>query len=217
MIDIRTGELADILPVEFIRQPQAVAISYALKKAYETFLAVQTMIYVYAFVDGAPGFVLDLLAVELRVRYYDSSLELKTKRKLIKSAILVNMKDGTTFAVDTVVATIYNWGRVLEWYEYGGENNHFRVELDANNGGYDVDALLSAIMVVKRMSSKLDSIELLQKQDQDIFHGTLLTEQFPVIVESPTYEIEYLVDENGDRLLDELDNVLLGEHGFVFS
>ena len=217
MIDIRNGELADILPIEFLRQPQAIAISYALKQAYEMFMASQTMVYVYAFIDGAPGFVLDLLAVELRVRYYDAALDLEMKRRLIKSAILVNMRDGTTFAVDTVVATIYRWGEVQEWPEYDGENNHFRIELNANEGGYDIDALISAILVVKRMSSKLDSITMHQRQSQDIFHGTLLTEQFPVVVDSPTYEIEYLVDENDDQLVDELDNALLSENGFSCS
>ena len=217
MIDIRTGELADILPIEFTRQPQALAISYALKMAYQTFLAHQDAIYVYAFIDRAPAYVLDLLAVELRVKYYSSSLDIETKRRLIRVSIGVNMKDGTTFAVATVIKTLYPSGSMEEWYQYGGENNHFRISLVAEECGYEVDDLIAAIQTVKRLSSKLDIVSIKQDLPATTYYGALVSEQISYELPGAVYIAEYLLDELDNYLLDELGNKLMTETGFSFG
>lgn len=217
MIDIRSGELADILPVEFTRQPQVLAISYALKMAYQVFLAHQGLIYVYAFVDHAPEYVLDLLAVELRVKYYSWSLDIETKRNLIRVSIGVNMKDGTTYAVNTVVRTLFPSGTVEEWYQYSGENNHFRVGLVAEECRFEVDDLISSIQAVKRLSSKLDIISISQELPATTYYGALVSEQITCELAGEVYVAEYLLDELDNYLLDELGNRLMGETGWSFG
>lgn len=217
MIDIRTGELADILPIEFLRQPQALAISYALKMAYQRFLDHQDEIYVYAFVARAPEYVLDLLAVELRVRYYNWGLDVETKRGLIRTAIGVNMKDGTVFAVNTVIKTLYPSGYMEEWHQYGGDNNHYRIRLKAEESGYDVDDLMSSIRAVKRLSSQLDIISIDQALPVTTYYGALISEQISCTLPGAEYIAEYLLDELDNYLLDELGNKLLSENGFSFG
>ena len=206
MIDIRNGEIADILPSEFTRQPQALAISYALKMAYQTMLEYQDRVYVYAFVDGAPEYVLDLLAVELRVKYYSNDLDIETKRALIKTAMRINAKDGTKYAVDTVVEMLYADGEVQEWQDYDGENNHFRILLDADEGGFDIDKLIEAINSVKRYSSKLDGIQFHKHLEASTYYGTLIIEKMSFKVWGDTSIIDpyiVLTDEDGDSLMDE--------------
>lgn len=208
MIDIRNGEIADILPSEFTRQPQALAISYALKMAYQTMLEYQDRVYVYAFVDGAPEYVLDLLAVELRVKYYSNDLDIETKRALIKTAMRINAKDGTKYAVDTVVGMLYADGEVQEWQDYDGENNHFRILLDADEGGFDIDKLIEAINSVKRYSSKLDGIQFHKHLDASTYYGTLIIEKMSFKVWGENFSLDNL-----NLLTDENETFLADEHG----
>lgn len=217
MIDIRNGELADILPIEFTRQPQVLGISYALKMAYQEFLRHQATVYVYAFIGGAPEYVLDLLAVELRVKYYNWNLDIDTKRDLIRTAIGVNMRDGTTYAVQTVIKTLFPSGSMEEWYQYGGDNNHFRVRLVAEECGFDVDELISSIQAVKRLSSKLDIISIDQSLPATTFYGALVSEQIYCTLPGSEYIAEYILDELDNYLLDELGNRLLSENGYSFG
>lgn len=208
MIKLRDGELADILPTEFTRQPEVMSISYALKQSYSAYLSHQDIAYVYAFVDGAPEYVLDLLAVELRVKYYDTNYSVDVKRRLIKTAMLVNSKDGTKYAVATVVSNLFGSGRVYEWFDYGGVNGHFKIVLSVGNS-YDVDQLINATETVKRKSQKLDGIELRAGAEGEIFVGHLMIEKLTEKISCAVPEEFALVG----GLIDELENILIDEYG----
>lgn len=172
MIKLDDGELKDILPSNFTRQPQVVAISYALKQEYDRYLLCLARAYVYASIDTAEDDVLDYLATDLHVRYYRTSYSLDIKRKLIKSAIAVMSKDGTKYAVDTVIQTSFGAGESVEWFDYNGDPGHFRIRL-GGGGDYDIEELLAILKVVKRESAHLDEITLQTSVDQDIFVGMI--------------------------------------------
>lgn len=171
MIDLANGELKDILPDEFTRQPQISAISYALKQEYARFFAVMQTAYVYAAIDRADHDVLDYLAVDLHVRYYSRDFSLDKKRALIKTAILVGAKDGTKYAVDAAIQTAVGNGHSTNWYDYDGDPGHFRIDLDMD--GYNIDDLFSALNVVKRLSAHLDEIAMQTNVDQTIYFGSI--------------------------------------------
>lgn len=174
MIKLRDGELADIMPESFTRQPQVRALSYALKRAYQKLCTYQDGIYVFANIDRAREDVLDLLAVELRVRYYQDDFPIDKKRALIKSAIFVSLKDGTKYAVDSVLDTSLEGGRAAEWYEYGGDPGCFKLDVDIDNNNIDVDKVIGAIDTVKRKSAHLDSVNLQLDAEQGLFFGSIL-------------------------------------------
>lgn len=174
MIKLRDGELANILPESFTRQPQVRALSYALKRAYQRLCTYQDGIYVFACIDRAREDVLDLLAVELRVRYYQDDFPIDKKRALIKSAIFVSLKDGTKYAVDSVLDTSLEGGMAVEWYEYGGDPGCFKLDVDIDNNNIDVDKVIGAIDTVKRKSAHLDSVNLQLDAEQGLFFGSIL-------------------------------------------
>lgn len=176
MINLADGELRDILPGEFIRQPQVVAISYALKQEYARFFLISQTALVYAAIDQAGDTVLDYLAVELHVRYYSRDFDIDKKRALIKTAIQVGAKDGTKYAVDTAIQTAVGNGKSLNWFEYGGDPGHYRI--DINMEGYDLDDLFTAINTVKRLSAHLDGINLQTDMDQEIYFGSIMQGAF---------------------------------------
>lgn len=177
MIKLQDGELADILPVELTRQPQVMGISYAIKQAYRALFESQQETYVYAFVDNAPDYVLDLLAIELQVRYYRQEFAIDVKRGLIKEALITDTKDGTKYAVELAIQTVFGNGTIEEWYEYSGTPNHFRVNLNVENN-YNLDDLLSILDTVKRKTARMDGITMHSDGYQaPLFFGSIIVER----------------------------------------
>lgn len=185
MIKFDDGELKDILPSNFTRQPQVVAISYALKQEYERYLLCLVRAYVYASIHTAEDDVLDYLATDLHVRYYRTDYSLEVKRTLIKSSIATMSRDGTKYAVDTVIQNAFGAGESVEWFNYSGDPGHFRIRLD-NDNGYDIENLLAIIKVVKRESAHLDEIMFHTDIDQDIYFGLITQTGVSVTGESDT-------------------------------
>lgn len=234
MIDLRTGELADILPDDFTRQPQVLAISYAIKQAYDAFLEKQDLILLYAFVDQAPEFVLDLMMHEMRVKYPGEELSSEVKRSLIKTAMLVSIKDGTNWAVKQMIDAIYGGGYVTEWYEYGGIPNHFRLDIIPEKTA-DWNLILNVLDTVKRKTARLDAIRVWYDLPQIIRVGygsatVIKQENTMELINEPGYyineDVYTLVTDSGDRLVtdsgdtfrdapeiytDEFGNMLLTE------
>ena len=210
MIKLSEGELLDILPIEFKRHPEIVALSYALKRQYARLLEKMQAVYVYASIDTCSEAVLDHLAVEMRIRYYDTNFGIDRKRTLVKSAIFVSLKDGTKYAVDQVIQTALGSSddKSQDWYEYGGEPGHFKVDLSMDT--YDIDRLIDFITMVKRASAHLDGIGLVTRADQDLFDGIIIQTQESVSIGMESFpELEgLLTDENGNYLTDELGNQL---------
>lgn len=211
MIDIRDGELADILPIQFTKQPEVVAVSYALKKAYQDYCNCEINLLVYAFIDGAPEYVLDLLAVELRTRYYQTDFPIETKRSLIKNAILVALKDGTRFAVDSVIQSIYGEGHAEDWYDYNGTPNHYRILL-RSNGSFEVDLLVATIEGVKRKTARLDGITIATDYSNPLYFGSITAFEMGLEIgceDLPEVdgEVVFYADESEDYLADENEAV----------
>lgn len=209
MIDIRTGELADILPDDFTRQPQVLAVSYAIKQAYGAFLTVQDKIFLWAFVDGAPEFVLDLMMHEMRVKYPGEELSQDVKRSLIKTAMLVSVKDGTNWAVEEMLKAIYGNGYVTEWYEYNGIPNHFKMDIVPEKTS-DWSIILNVLNSVKRKTARLDAIRIWYELSQSVNIGwgsvTIIKQESSML---PFSLPEYYVDtERGSTLVTD-ENVVI--------
>lgn len=205
MIRFDDGELKDILPVQFTRQPQIMAISYALKREYDLYRLCLAKAYVYASIDTCDHDVLDYLATDMHVRYYRTNYTLEKKRTLIKSAIDIMSRDGTKYATDVVIKNVFGDGQTIEWFDYGGEPGHFRIELDGDNG-YDVEEMLAIIQSTKRESAHLDEVLLKTHIDQNIFFGFFTKTRVNItgscdIPEEFDHETESLLDQG---LLDEM-------------
>lgn len=211
MINIKDGELKDILPAEFTRRPEIIALSYAIKRAYERYLPYMDRILIYADIDNAPENALDLLAVELNTRYYSNDYPLETKRKLIKTALLTATKDGTAYAVNTVLEQVWGNGKTVDWYDYGGTPNHFRIELESAEDLDLIDTITKTIESVKRKTARLDEIIVKEQMNSPLYFGSIIMEEIPVYItcpDAPGGNIEFLADENGTILADENGGML---------
>lgn len=129
----------------------------------------------YSRIDEVPEEVLDILAWQFKVLWYDATSSLEVKRKAINDALLVARTLGTPAAVEKVVEIYFGDGRVEEWFEYGGQPYYFRVvtnNLDATNA--QAALLVKAVDSVKNLRSRLEVVIIESVENMDIYHGHVL-------------------------------------------
>lgn len=81
MIDLKDGELIDIIPKEKA-DADSQARSYAIKKAIELYVEkALNKALLYTSIDTMPKDILDYMAVELDVSYYSQSMDIDMKKK----------------------------------------------------------------------------------------------------------------------------------------
>src|SRR5690606_30548588 len=102
-------------------------------------------------IDVVPEQVLPHLATQFHVmglegwRYARNVAE---QRALIKRAIELHRYKGTPWAIEQVLVTLGLSGKVSEWFDYGGQPYHFRVDIDLTDRGIDeatYEALLALV------------------------------------------------------------------------
>lgn len=160
MIKLSEAELTTVLP-PFIKEDSEVqAISYAFKKGMEKMIEFARLSTLYAEIENLPDEIIDLLALELQSQYYDDSMEIEIKRKIVKNSIAWYAKGGTVSAVDEMVQAVFGEGEVIEWYKYGGEPGTFYIKTNAELSPDIIENFNEIINKVKNMRSHLTNITI---------------------------------------------------------
>lgn len=169
---------------------------------------------IYGQIDTLPEGLLDILAQDFRVVWYDANADVYTKRAVFKSLYEVYRHIGTPSAVDKALGELAESAQVSEWFEYNGKPYHFKIAADlgerffGNDAGL-MDGLTRGLSFYKNVRSVLDALTLTTRQNALIFAGIACA-----ISETDTYlipdalERDVLIDENGNILTDENGGVL---------
>lgn len=88
-------------------------------------------------IDNLEEALLDILARDFKVDWWDANYSLEEKRRTLKDSWRVHKMLGTKAAVETAISAIYPRTKVLEWWEYGGEPYHFRLDINITNDSID--------------------------------------------------------------------------------
>lgn len=77
--------------------------------------------------------LLDILAYDFKVDWWDPDYSLEEKRRIFKASWYVHKHLGTRAAVETAIRAIYPHAGVREWFQYGGKPYHFKLDIDLTN------------------------------------------------------------------------------------
>ena len=126
-------------------------------------------------IDALPEQVLDILAYDLKVDWYEQGADLRYKRQAIKECMLVHKYKGTKYAVETALHSMFKSAEVKEWFEYDGEPFHFTVKVYGSTSS-DLNKLYLKIQYAKNLRSVLDTVEfeLIPDKSIDAFFGTTI-------------------------------------------
>ena len=154
-------ELRRLLPAWMQADAADLALAAGVDAAVRRTAPDLDLLSVWQALDSLPEAVLDELAWSLDVGWYDSGASQPVKADLVRQSDLVHAKLGTVAAVESVIRSYFGSGRVKEWPEYAGEPHHFKVYSTNPDLVYErYTQFLSMLAKTKRLSSKLDAIEI---------------------------------------------------------
>lgn len=124
-------------------------------------------------IDNMREDLVDLIAEELHVDYYDYKSPLEQKRIVVKNSFLIHMKKGTKYAVELVMNIFFTNAKLLEWFEYNGIPGTFKIKLDMQEGYVfpDLKKLSENVDTTKRKSQKFEGIETVGSYEGSILVG----------------------------------------------
>ena len=124
-------------------------------------------------IDELDSDTIDSLAWQWHVDFYDQNLSLNKRRALVKNSIRWHIKKGTKAAVEEMVQTVFESGRVTEWFEYGGEPYHFKIDLLSAPRivQEDLEKVVRVINSVKNTRSWLDSLGFIRESEGKQYYG----------------------------------------------
>ena len=149
------------LPSVLAEDEELSALARAAAEQFDALIRSTGRASVLINIDTLPEAVLDILARDFRVDWYDSNATPERKRQQIRTAFDVHRHKGTKNAVETAVSAIVPGATVEEWFEYNGEPYCFRIviETDGHNLGVaDQQRLLLNVQYYKNARSRLESI-----------------------------------------------------------
>lgn len=112
---------------------------------------------IYPNVNKLSENLLDILADDFRVEWYDYEGTIEEKRKTISECISIHRYKGTKYAVETALKSVYDTVKVQEWYEYGGDPYHFKVIIYDSSGNEEKrNRILAKVKYYKNLRSHLE-------------------------------------------------------------
>lgn len=104
--------------------------------------------------------ILDILAQDFNISWYDYDYQLGTKRRVIAAAFSVHRRLGTAGAMIKALSAIWPNSSIQEWFEYGGDPFYFRALIEASEHDSEqinADTILNTINLYKNERSWLES------------------------------------------------------------
>ena len=160
MLKLQDESLQQILPPSIAYDKTVQNIVQAINEKLLLIDRQTELILLLPRLDELSETLVDELAWQYHVDFYDYTADIDKKRALVRNAIAWHRYKGTPAAVEEVCTAVFKSARVFEWFQYGGEPYHFQVRL-IEEGVPDekvIDNLERAIKVTKNTRSWLDGL-----------------------------------------------------------
>jgi len=106
--------------------------------------------------------LVDLLAWQFHVDFYDPKMPLEVKRDLVLKSLDWHFRKGTPSVVEDIVSTVFSKAIVQEWFEYGGLPYRFNVATEESMPDNETRSnLIRAINSVKNTRSFFEAFNQL--------------------------------------------------------
>lgn len=159
--DIFTADLVRSLPPPLQNDESTRAIAEVIAEQLQKSARLIERNIIYARIDELDEKVLDVLAYDLHVDWYDYSYPIDVKRATIRDSIKIHRKLGTKYAVEKALGAVYPGTAVKEWFEYGGAPYMFRVIINITTEGLTAArqaSILERVRFYKNLRSHLELI-----------------------------------------------------------
>lgn len=209
---LTASNMMQMLPRVLLEDEGMAALANSVAAVLEKRRGEVQNIAIYTRIDQLPGDLLDILARDFKIDWWDNRLDLQTKRQLLKDCWHTHRILGTKEAVVRTLRTLYGFFDIREWWEYEGEPGYFRIETESFPLICELKQFLGALDGVKRLSAHLEKIDVTAKVPETVGVGVAqkITMGRSYVMEPCDMEQlqTYLTDENGQILTDEVGDIL---------
>lgn len=144
------------------------------------------LVYIYGRIDELEEEVIDSLAWQFHVDFYDYTLSLQQKRNLVKKSKRLHRIKGTPVAVEEACSTVFGKTVLKEWFQYGGNPYYFGLDVNITEVGASPDELKKLDILIdayKNKRSWIDYINLFIASKGNIYVGatSVMSEEIAVL------------------------------------
>jgi phage tail P2-like protein len=184
--------LLELLPENLRANADIIAASQAVDKEFQALAGKVKNCLTIADVDNASAEVIDNLAGQMQVDFYDQSYSLAKRRELVKNAYIYKYRKGTTSVVKEIAEKTWENVSLVEWFEYGGEPYKFKLVFDGSLPDDDeLTEIIAAIKSVKNVRSHMDATESLEKETIGIYEGGCVVQGRYETITQLVYDFTY--------------------------
>lgn len=160
MNSIYDTDFSQFLPNALAHDEKMVALAKSVAKELLTVSGHLDDVLIYSRFDELPEALVDVLAYDMHVDWYDYTYPLEVKRALVRDSVKVHKRMGTKYAVETALNGLWPQSEVEEWFQYGGQPHHFRVVCDVTEQRITASykQLVNAVRMYKRLSAHMESV-----------------------------------------------------------
>lgn len=162
---LKDARIVDGLPRIVAQQAWVRALSGAVGEMHQKTLGYIDKSQIYTAVDSAEETVLDAIAVNWKIDWYDTEYNIEQKRRIVKTAMAIRRTMGTVGALKAQAGAIYPGTTLEEWFDWGGEPGWFRLHVDVTTTGegntidlHDQAETERRLTMAKRFSAHLESM-----------------------------------------------------------
>lgn len=121
-------------------------------------------------VDELGENMLDILAYDLHIDWYDYDYNIEQKRSIIKTSVNVHRKLGTKYAVETALKSAYPSSKVIPWFENGGKPYSFEVQIDISKSDKPVglNKVESIVNYYKSLRDNVSKTTFITTNDKNV-------------------------------------------------
>lgn len=135
MNNLQDYSIVSLLPESLKQDSFLVALSEAAEKELKEAYREAETLSNFSEVENLPEFLLDYIAFQKHVDFYDNTFPIETKRALVKESINYHRIKGTPAAVEKVLSAVLGDVSLTEWFEYGGDPYNFKVNINVLTTG----------------------------------------------------------------------------------
>ena len=148
-----------LLPFWMQKDSANQGLAHGIEQAAQPLIMAMNNLTIWDRIDELPEALLDELAWEFNLLWYDKGATIQTKRDLVRNGLKVWSKLGTKWAVETVITAYFGEGYLKEWFEYEGKPGHFAVySTNPSVTNERLQEFMNILNKVKRFTAKLDGI-----------------------------------------------------------
>lgn len=151
-----------MLPESLKQDEFTVALVEAFEIQYNKLQEEIQLLGILSNVDNHPESLVDYLAFEKHVDFYEE-LTFNEKQDVVRNSVEIHRKNGTKFALIRIFDLLNMNGKVLEWFDYGGEPYQFKVDIDVSEKGITEESLIlleRLIQIYKNRRSWLEALNV---------------------------------------------------------